>query len=96
MQDAFVPFSVGVRNCVGRPMAYQEANLVLAKTLWYFDFESPPGNEGQLGGGSPKMGVGRERENEYQIYDVIAATHDGPNLIFRPRGDICIELGDLE
>lgn len=88
MQDAFVPFSTGVRNCPGKPMAYQEVSLALAKTFWYFDFELAPGKEGQLGGGDPSFGVGRERQDEYQIYDIIAATHDGPNLVFKTRGDL--------
>ncbi|KAF7521194.1 hypothetical protein G7054_g12513 [Neopestalotiopsis clavispora] len=88
MHDAFVPFSIGVRNCPGKPMAYQEASLVLAKTFWYFDFALAPGKQGQLGGGDPSLGAGRERPDEYQIYDIIAATHDGPNLVFRTRGDL--------
>ncbi len=36
MQDAFSPFSVGSRSCAGKAMAYLEASLVVAKTLWYY------------------------------------------------------------
>lgn len=39
MREAFNPFSMGPRGCAGKSMAYLEASLVLAKTLWYFDFE---------------------------------------------------------
>ncbi|KAI1781221.1 cytochrome P450 [Hypoxylon cercidicola] len=85
MQDMFVPFSLGTRNCPGKAMAYQEASLVLAKTLWYFDFEFAPGDLGKLGAGNPTLGTGRERGDEYQLYDIVIATHDGPNLIFTPR-----------
>lgn len=85
MLDMFVPFSLGVRNCPGKAMAYQEASLVLAKTLWYFDFSFAAGDLGKLGAGNAKLGTGRERENEYQLYDIVTATHDGPNLIFVPR-----------
>jgi hypothetical protein len=32
-------------------MAYLEMSLVLAKTLWYFDFVKAPGEAENLGGG---------------------------------------------
>lgn len=35
---AYQPWSVGVRNCIGRNLAYAELRLVLAKLLWHFDF----------------------------------------------------------
>ncbi|KAI1385120.1 cytochrome P450 [Hypoxylon trugodes] len=85
MQEEFVPFSIGTRNCPGRTLAYHEASIVLAKILWYFDFEVAPGELGKLGAGNSTLGNGREREDEYQLYDVLTSTHDGPNLIFVPR-----------
>lgn len=88
MNEAFCPFSVGDRGCAGKPMAYLEASLVLAKTLWYFDFKPAPGKLGRIGGGSSEMGAGRNRVDEYQLYDVIAGQHDGPYLVFTPRGDV--------
>lgn len=33
------PFSVGVRNCIGRRLAYTEMQLMLARVLWRFDLE---------------------------------------------------------
>ncbi|KAI1380413.1 cytochrome P450 [Hypoxylon crocopeplum] len=83
MQDVFVPFSLGTRNCPGKAMAYLEASLVLAKILWRFDFELAPGELGKLGAGNHSLGKGREREDEFQLYDIVTSTHDGPNLIFR-------------
>lgn len=83
---AFAPFAVGSRSCGGRAVAYLEASLAIANTLWYFDFEQCPGEAGALGEGGPGMGVGRERRNEFQVYDVITAEHKGPNLVFKPRG----------
>ncbi|TRX96862.1 hypothetical protein FHL15_002168 [Xylaria flabelliformis] len=53
MSDAFAPFLVGSRSCAGKPMAYLEVSLTLAKTLWYFDFEPSVGDSGHLGGGTP-------------------------------------------
>ncbi|KAI1767878.1 cytochrome P450 [Hypoxylon sp. FL1150] len=32
--EAFASFSIGPRNCVGKPLAYLKTSAVLAKTLW--------------------------------------------------------------
>ncbi|KAI1821155.1 cytochrome P450 [Xylaria intraflava] len=42
--DAFAPFSLGPRGCAGKAMAYLEVSLVVAKTLWYFDFRPAAGD----------------------------------------------------
>lgn len=42
MRSAFVPFSIGTRSCAGKAMAYLKSSLVIAKTLWNFDFEAAP------------------------------------------------------
>ncbi|UJO25301.1 Versicolorin B desaturase [Fulvia fulva] len=34
---AYQPWSVGVRNCIGKNLAYAELRLILAKTLWHYD-----------------------------------------------------------
>ncbi|KAF2793401.1 cytochrome P450 [Melanomma pulvis-pyrius CBS 109.77] len=39
MNDAFTPFSIGYRGCAGKPMVYLESSMVIAKALWFFDFE---------------------------------------------------------
>ncbi|KAI1856795.1 hypothetical protein JX265_011436 [Neoarthrinium moseri] len=87
MQDAFSAFSVGYRGCAGKAMAYLESSLVVAKTLWYFDFERAPGKLGEVGGGRPGSHNGRSRLDEFQLYDIISGAHDGPFLIFTSRGD---------
>ncbi|KAI0396103.1 cytochrome P450 [Xylariaceae sp. FL0594] len=87
VREAFAPFSVGPRACPGKSMAYQETNLVIAKMLWYFDFQVAPGNMGQVGAGAPDLGKGRERAAEFQLYDVFNASHDGPYLTLTPRGN---------
>ncbi|KAI1772795.1 cytochrome P450 [Hypoxylon cercidicola] len=94
-RDAFVPFSVGTRGCAGKAMAYLEASIVLAKTLWYFDIDIAPGELGKLGAGHAGNPAGREREGEYQLYDNFAAVHDGPNLVFHPRGDMKDNLAQI-
>ncbi|KAH9903769.1 cytochrome P450 [Xylariomycetidae sp. FL2044] len=85
MHDAFAAFSVGPRGCAGKAMAYLEISVVLAKTLWYFDFEPAPGGLGHLGGGGLGRTDGRDRIQEYQLYDRFAADHRGPHLVFHPR-----------
>ncbi|KAI0388423.1 cytochrome P450 [Xylariaceae sp. FL0594] len=87
MAEAFIPFSFGDTMCLGKTMAYMEMSLVLAKTLWYFDFEKAPGQAGMLGGGSPGGwdGALRDRVDEFQLYDAFVGEHNGPNLIFVPR-----------
>lgn len=49
VNSAFDAFSVGSRGCAGKSMAYLEAGLVIASTLWYFDFETVPGPVGAPG-----------------------------------------------
>lgn len=83
-REAFAPFSLGVRGCPGRSLAYLEISLVMARTLWHFDFELAPC--------SPKDGTvpeargmlnRLENNGEYPIQDMLAAVHDGPWLKFR-------------
>ncbi|CAG8960726.1 hypothetical protein HYFRA_00002262 [Hymenoscyphus fraxineus] len=92
MYTAFDAFSTGPRGCAGKSMAYLEAGMVIAKTLWYFDFEIAPGIMGAAGAGKRGGGVGRERGGEFQLYDGFTSAHDGPNLIFRTRGDYWKDL----
>ncbi|GAP86915.1 putative cytochrome [Rosellinia necatrix] len=74
VKAAFIPFSIGPRACVGKAMAYLEASLVVAKTLWAYDFETttPDNRKGVEGG-------------VYSINDMLVASHDGPYLCFHPR-----------
>jgi hypothetical protein len=74
-------------------MAYMEASLVLAKTMWYFDFERPHGTAfDDVGGGMRKDRTGRERMDEFQICDQFIADHKGPCLLFRARDDMWTDL----
>lgn len=82
---AFAPFSVGARGCAGKPMAYLEIGLVMAKTMWHFDFEMAPGSLGDVGSGEDGAWGGRGRSAEFQLYDIITSRHDGPYLRFTPR-----------
>lgn len=92
MRDAFMPFSLGPRGCAGKPMAYLEVSLVVAKTLWYFNFKPAPGSLGKVGSGASGMGRGRDLSGEYQLFDNFTASHDGPYLVFQCREGFCKEL----
>jgi cytochrome P450 len=96
MRRAFAPFSVGDRGCAGKPMAWLEMRLAIAKTLWYFDFERAPGEAGRLGGGQVGGAEGREKVDEFQLYESIVVDHNGPNLVFTPRGEFWRDLEQSE
>ncbi|KAH8688922.1 cytochrome P450, partial [Phaeosphaeriaceae sp. PMI808] len=59
MRRAFAPFSVGDRSCAGKPMAYLEISLTIARAVWYFDFQKASGEAGKLGEGLPGRTDGR-------------------------------------
>ncbi|KFA68393.1 hypothetical protein S40285_02520 [Stachybotrys chlorohalonatus IBT 40285] len=92
MNEAFLPFSVGARSCSGKPFAYFEASLIVAKMLWYFDFEKTAGEAGEMGGGTAGAPYGRHREKEFQLYDIFSSMQEGPSLTFHTRGDFWQEL----
>ncbi|KAI0146369.1 cytochrome P450 [Xylariaceae sp. FL1272] len=92
MHRAFIPFILGDRACAGKAVAYLELSLTIAKTMWYFDFERPPGDAGEVGGGRLGAALGRNRPGEFQLYDRFMADHQGPNLIFRARDDYWEDL----
>ncbi|KAI1662176.1 cytochrome P450 [Daldinia decipiens] len=93
MHAAFSPFSVGSRACAGKHMAYLEASLVIAKTLFTFDFWTAQGEAGHVGAGVPGRTDGRGRPHEFQLYDTFGSQHVGPNLIFRRRGEFGEDIG---
>ena len=92
MRHAFAPFSIGERNCAGKPMAYLELSLVVARTIWYLDFTVAPGAVGRLGEGKPGSADGRDKPEEFQLYAGVVVGHEGPNLVFTPRGEFIREL----
>ncbi|KAI1742992.1 cytochrome P450 [Xylaria scruposa] len=85
MRAAFMPFSAGMRACTGIKMAYREICLVIAKTIWLFDFEAVRGELGRVGATGDPTSPMRHRASEFQLYHVYSSTHDGPLLVFRRR-----------
>lgn len=90
--EAFAAFSIGVRACAGKALAYREVSLVVAQLVWYFDFEAAPGELGAVGGGTIGDKTGKGNPGEYQIKDSFSSQTDGPWLMFRERGDACRDI----
>ncbi|KAL8715436.1 MAG: hypothetical protein Q9220_000770 [cf. Caloplaca sp. 1 TL-2023] len=81
LESAFCPFSVGRAACVGKTFAYQEMSIVLARILWRYDI----GLQGKVGEGHEKLGLYRERIDEFQTWEGFVSTHDGPMVKFKRR-----------
>ncbi|RMZ84350.1 hypothetical protein DV738_g563, partial [Chaetothyriales sp. CBS 135597] len=84
-RQAVCAFSLGSRGCIGKPVAYLELRIGLASLLWAYDFQETKGSE--KGGGGDGLEEGRERVNEYQLFDCFGSDRDGPILSFRRRRD---------
>jgi len=39
-REAFQPFSLGPRSCIGRNLGWAEMRLIVARLLWAFDIET--------------------------------------------------------
>ena len=91
MRKAFVAFSAGERVCAGRAMAWREMNLTIAKTLWFFDFGTAPGMDGEVGASLHQTDNGVSLP-EFKVADAFTAEHDGPCLNFTPRKEFVDEL----
>lgn len=83
-RKAFNPFSIGTRMCSGRNLAYLQLKLTLAHLLWRFDLRLAPDDMGR-GGGRKGLGEGREREDEFQLWDALGFGRDGPMVEVRCR-----------
>ncbi|KAK5995094.1 Cytochrome P450 monooxygenase AKT7 [Cladobotryum mycophilum] len=92
MRAAQVYFGLGDRGCIGKDMAYMETSLVIARTLWYFDFVVAPGEAGKLGAGKEGSRDPWAKPDQFQLLDILIAEHDGPNLVFKARGEHWREL----
>ena len=92
MRRAQANFGFGDRSCPGKSMAYMEISIAIARILWYFDFESAPGLEGKLGEGIEGSKDRWTQPDQFQLDDIFVADHDGPNLVFKRRGEYWREL----
>lgn len=81
-QSAFCPFSIGIRGCMGKSMAYLELSLALTYLLWHYDIRLKYGDK--TGEEGPEKIFG-DRVGEYQLNDCFVAKNNGPIVEFRAR-----------
>lgn len=84
---SFTPFSIGPRSCPGKAVAYLEISLVMARSLWHFDFKSATGSPDNGRGctSAPEPWVGITKEPQFSMKDRYTSSHDGPHLVFCSR-----------
>ncbi|RFU80507.1 cytochrome p450 [Trichoderma arundinaceum] len=73
----YMPFSVGPRSCIGKPLAIAQIMIVFARLLWDFDFRRA---DSELGWEEHDM-----KPTEYALKDHLTAWKEGPVLRFKPR-----------
>lgn len=79
---AFWPFGLGTRQCIGKNLAYLQLKLSLAHVLHRYDLRLAPDDPGR-GGGGPCMEEGRQKEDEFQLWDAFGYGRDGPVVQFK-------------
>lgn len=92
MRIAHIPFAAGDRACPGKPMAWIEITIAIARTFWFFNFEKAPGKLGGVGEVLHIRPDGQGIIPEHKIEDWFTAVHDGPYLTFSKRGHFIKEL----
>ena len=73
----YMPFSVGPRSCVGKPLAIAQMMIVFARLLWQFDLRRATNDSDWEG----KALV----PTEYALKDHLTAWKEGPILCVRAR-----------
>ncbi|KAK9327080.1 cytochrome P450 [Lipomyces starkeyi] len=71
--DAYVPFSIGPRVCLGKGLAISEVSLAMAHICWTMDFAVVESMK-DIGGGNKDDVYGTHRPGEFQLYDHITCT----------------------
>ncbi|KAL9085407.1 MAG: hypothetical protein Q9159_004696 [Coniocarpon cinnabarinum] len=75
-REAFVPFSIGPRACIGRTVALFELYVCVARVLYSYDIRLAPGTE--------HLGVGPH--GEYKMKDHFIVGKEGPLIQFKACG----------
>ena len=90
-KDAWIPFSKGVRNCIGQELAIIETKVILAMTLRQFEFSAAFDELGKLkgdGSGYPSDTSGVQQqygEDGYQVMQGAAKPREGMPCRIRLR-----------
>ncbi|PWY91663.1 cytochrome P450, partial [Aspergillus sclerotioniger CBS 115572] len=78
----YMPFSMGARNCIGKPLALAQVMLTMARLFWEFDLRRGDEKDAEE---EEKEEEEEEEEEEYVVADHVTAGGHGPMLCFRPR-----------
>lgn len=82
-QQAFQPFSLGPRHCIGKHLAMKEVSFILANVLWLFELERVDGS-----GVLEKCLPGIDGKIVMEQSDVYTSLEEGPEVRLVLRGDI--------
>lgn len=82
--EAYVPFMVGPRACLGKVLASSQSTLAMARLCYSMDFAVAE-SMSHVGAGTVDGPPGRRRLDEYQLYDHLTVARDGPYVQFRRR-----------
>jgi cytochrome P450 len=78
MRSAYMPFGLGPRSCVGKPLALVELMLTMATFLWQFDFRAS--NRDEVAWADGTMAA-----EQFHLKDHVTGQKDGPLIEFRLR-----------
>ncbi|PQE19513.1 Benzoate 4-monooxygenase cytochrome P450 protein [Rutstroemia sp. NJR-2017a WRK4] len=80
---AFNPFTIGVGNCVGQKLAWQEMLVTVGRTLWALDLRLVEGD--LTGAGGRGKGLGVVGEETILLRDAYVSLREGPMVEVRER-----------
>lgn len=80
-QSAYMPFSVGTRNCIGKNMAYMEMLTTVARLVWLYDMRFARTEANARG----VAGADKQRPTEYVLDDIFLSGRYGPIVEFKKR-----------
>ena len=93
-REAYTPFSIGSRGCIGKSLALMEMRLVVARLVWEWEVEEVEGvsgkgrewREGYRWMGGVRGGRGGEgRWDEFRVRDGFTSRKEGPVVRLRRR-----------
>ncbi|KAI9150038.1 Cytochrome P450 monooxygenase lcsN [Paramyrothecium foliicola] len=76
-RHAYMPFSIGARSCVGKPLALAQVMLTFARLLWEFDIKQAQNEPGWMNEDLNPV--------EYKFKDHVSARKDDLFVSFLPR-----------
>ncbi|KAF4556756.1 Cytochrome P450-like protein 51 [Elsinoe fawcettii] len=74
-KEAFAPFSMGARQCIGMRLAYLEAMVTIGRVVWEYDIRSAKGMEK----------IGEDSDGLYKLIDSFGTEKVGPRVEFKRR-----------